>query len=431
MHEKLKSQIEHHLGHAFSPPETWNNFLTAVDETYRSADHHNLLLEHSQNSISSELETQSRQIDLVLNFEGDGILIFNLNGEITSVNLLAARMLGYPDKALVGKLLHPVIHHTRADGTPCQEKNCVMMKSLGQNASFRRIDDVFWTREGTRLPVEYTCTPLLEQGVVREAIVVFKSVAERKNIERALTLYAQEQEENHKNMKDFVSIISHDLKEPLRKVMVFGSFLLENHSDQLDVKGKDYLNRMIKSTDRMNLFIDDLLLYSEVGGHDLKLQPVDLQVLIRRIIAGLAHPEPAPHFNHHIEISDATAQPTVEADPSQIKLLFRNLLLNAIKFQKKDVLPMIRIEIKDKDLNFITIQVQDNGIGFRPDHSQRIFKPFERLHGKDDYPGTGMGLPVCSRIASRHGGKITATGAPQQGATFTVTLPKKQIHKKN
>ncbi len=246
-----------------------------------------------------------------------------------------------------------------------------------------------------------------------------------------MTLYAQEQEENQKNMKDFVSIVSHDLKEPLRKVMVFGSFLLEKHSDQLDVKGKDYLNRMIKSTDRMNLFIDDLLIYSEVGGHGLKFQPVDLQILIRRVIVDLAHPEPTPHFNHHIEISDATAQPIVEADASQIKLLFKNLLLNSIKFQKRDALPVIQVEIMDKDHDFITIQVQDNGIGFRPDYSGRIFKPFERLHGKDAYPGSGMGLPVGLRIATRHRGKITATSAPQQGATFTVTLPKKQIHKKN
>ena len=133
--------------------------------------------------------------------------------------------------------------------------------------------------------------------------------------------------------------------------MVFGSFLLDNHSDQLDIKGKDYLNRMIKSADRMNLFIDDLLLYSEVGGRDLKFQAVDLQILIRRIIADLAHPEPAPHFNHHIEISDATARPIVEADPSQIKLLFQNLLLNSIKFQKNGVLPVICVEIKDKDLD--------------------------------------------------------------------------------
>jgi light-regulated signal transduction histidine kinase (bacteriophytochrome) len=249
----------------------------------------------------------------------------------------------------------------------------------------------------------------------------------RAKLERANTELARsnlELKRSNSELEQFASVASHDLQEPLRKVQTFGDQLERRYGDQIPAEAIDYLHRMRRAANRMSTLIEDLLRFSRVTTHARPPQPVDLSRVAREVTSDLEAPLQEAHG-----VVEVDSLPTVEADPLQMRQLLQNLIANAIKFHRPKMPPLVRLQrAPSPGAGLVAFTVQDNGIGFEPEYEERIFKVFERLHPRDVYQGTGIGLAMCRKIVERHGGSITAEGRPGEGSTFTVTLPVTQRH---
>ncbi len=220
-------------------------------------------------------------------------------------------------------------------------------------------------------------------------------------------------------LEQFASVASHDLQEPLRKVQTFGDQLERRFADDLPDEAKDYLRRMRNASARMSVLIDDLLRFSRVTTHAKPHVTVDLERVARDVVQDLE--ARIDESNGTVEIG---ALPAVEADATQMRQLLQNLIANALKFHRDGVAPVVRVDaVPTDEPGMVAFSVADNGIGFEATYEDRIFKVFERLHPRDVYAGTGIGLALCRKIAERHGGSIHGDGRPGEGATFTVVLP--------
>ncbi|MEZ5490471.1 MAG: ATP-binding protein [Gammaproteobacteria bacterium] len=239
----------------------------------------------------------------------------------------------------------------------------------------------------------------------------------------ALEHLSRELKRSNRELQDFAFVASHDLQEPLRKIRAFGDRLQSNFGDKLGEQGGDYIERMRNASRRMSNLINDLLTFSRITTKAESFKPVDLQQVLDEVLDDL---------EILIEESKASVHcdglPVIEADYSQMKQLLQNLISNAIKFRRADVLPVVDIttrmvEQNAEGLEFLEMQVSDNGIGFDEKYLDRIFQPFQRLHGKGEFAGTGIGLSVCRRIVERHGGSLTAHSKIGGGSSFIVLLP--------
>jgi signal transduction histidine kinase len=231
-----------------------------------------------------------------------------------------------------------------------------------------------------------------------------------------LERHARELVRSNAELDQFASIASHDLQEPLRKVRTFTERISETEADTLSERGIDYLRRANASAERMQTLIEDLLRYSRVSSQGRPFAPVDLRRVTEDVLEDLSE-----HVNRTGAIVRVGSLPTIKADAPQMRQLLQNLISNAVKFRRESVTPEVDVESKVES-GWVTITVRDNGIGFDPQYSRRIFRVFERLHGRGTYPGTGIGLALCRRIAERHGGTIVARSVPDEGSTFTVTM---------
>jgi signal transduction histidine kinase len=249
---------------------------------------------------------------------------------------------------------------------------------------------------------------------VNDTLAVTNSALERSNDE--LERQARELVRSNTELDQFASIASHDLQEPLRKVRTFTERISETEASNLTERGADYLRRANASAERMQTLIEDLLRFSRVSTQGRPFTSVDLNAVARDVLDDLSA---------QVEREGATVTigplPTINADASQMRQLLQNLISNALKFQREDVPSRVDVDAT-VDSGWMTLVVKDNGIGFDPQYSRRIFRVFERLHGRGTYPGTGIGLALCRKIAERHGGTIVAVGVPGESATFTVTM---------
>ncbi|MDH5763603.1 MAG: ATP-binding protein [Nitrospinota bacterium] len=426
MHKLLEKQIQKYIKDEKSLSHECRSLLKAVNQAYHDFDTNHKILDQAQDVIVHELELQSRQNELLLQSAGDGIIGVDLKGNIIFFNPAARRMLGYTQKELLGRSFHSTILHSYPDGTPYNKKTSPLRKALTNSACYRQSDEVFWRKGLSFFPVDYTCTPILDQQKVKGAMIIFKNISDQIRAQQALQRYTQELKESQKNLEDFTTIASHDLREPLRKIINYGDILEKQMQPHLNEKGKDYLRRMTQASQHLDQLIAHLLEFSKAGIKSLKIEEVNLNSIIVEV-------------NYYLEVLIAKTQaeikilpesngfrPIIEADWNQMYQLFQNLISNSIKFQKPGIPPEVNIKLNALDQNFINIHIQDNGIGFDESKTEKIFKPFERLHGKNEYEGTGMGLSICEKIVTRHGGKINVISQPQQGSTFVITLPVKQ-----
>lgn len=242
----------------------------------------------------------------------------------------------------------------------------------------------------------------------------------------AIARYSDELKRSNRELQDFAFVASHDLQEPLRKIRAFGDRLKGRCAPQLAAEGGvDYINRMQAAAERMSLLINDLLEFSRVSTRSSRFNRISLQNALDEVLDNLSET---------ISVKQATVQsdplPDIEADPTQMRQLLQNLLGNALKFTSNDRNPAIQIkaetfmgESESDGRTWCKMSVQDNGIGIDERFAERIFTPFQRLHGRSEYSGSGIGLAVCRRVVERHGGSIGVKSNLTQGSTFVVCLP--------
>ena len=247
---------------------------------------------------------------------------------------------------------------------------------------------------------------------------------ERQKAERAMREYATELEHSNRELQDFANIASHDMQEPLRKILNFSELLRLRYDDQLEAGGRDYLARIERASLHLYNLINELLTYSRLSSRAHPFETVDLNEIVQQVLNDL---------DLQIDESEAHIQvdplPSLEADPTQMYQLIQNLVSNALKFREPDRRPEIRISAPEPPAGapdgLVRLAISDNGIGFDEKYLDRIFQPFQRLHHRHEYEGTGIGLAICRKIVERHNGSLTAHSAPGQGSEFIVSLPAK------
>jgi signal transduction histidine kinase len=257
-----------------------------------------------------------------------------------------------------------------------------------------------------------------------------QEITERNRTEETLHTFAAQLQRSNRELQDFAYTASHDLQEPLRKILTFGDRLKAKCGETLGEQGRDYLQRMQNAAQRMQTLINDLLTFSRVTTKAQPFVPVDLASVAAEVVTDL-----------EVRIEQTGGQvnihklPTIEADPLQMRQLFQNLISNALKFHRQNIAPIVTVQghlLQNADghlagnapvRELCQITVADNGIGFDEKYLDSIFNVFQRLHSRSTYEGSGVGLAVCRKIVERHGGTITARSIPGQGTTFIVTLP--------
>ncbi len=243
-------------------------------------------------------------------------------------------------------------------------------------------------------------------------------IAERQQAEEVLLDTTQRLRESNAELEQFAQIASHDLKEPLMLITAFAERLEKNCGDMLDARGREYLKRMRKASNRLQELVQALLELARVTTRARSFEKICLQELLQDVVQHLE--ERVRQSGGEIRVE---AIHWLQGDRTQIWQLFQNILSNAMKYRKQDQEPLVEIGSSETDNNFCEITIRDNGIGFAEEDRERIFMPFFRLRQARGYEGTGMGLATCRKIVIRHGGEITAHSKPGEGSVFTVRLP--------
>ncbi len=339
-------------------------------------------------------------------------------GVVVSVNRNECDLLGYEPSAIVGRYIWDFV---------AAEERAASQKAVAEKLSKQRQLEVFTrsyvNRDGTRLTLEVHENLIHgRQGNVIGIRSAMLDVTARVTAEEALQRKAKELDRSNSELQQFAFVASHDLQEPLRKIQAFGDLLRNRCGELLNGQGLDYLDRMQNAAGRMQRLINDLLSLSRAGTRAQNFVTIDLNAIVRGVLSDLEI-----RIQQEGAVVTCGPLPTVQADPIQITQLIQNLVANGLKFHAPGEAPRLEIESHVVDADNYQIIVTDHGIGFDQKYTDRIFQVFQRLHGRLEFEGTGIGLSVCRRIAERHGGTITAKSAPGQGAKFTVELPLQPI----
>ena len=390
-----------------------------------------VVLEVHVQARTKELEKLRRRYALILNSAGEGICGLDAEGKTTFANPAAAKLTGWPLEELVGKTEQEIFGHNGSD-------NPALAADHGSE------QQMFYRRDGASFTVECVRTPITENGCAVGSVLVFKDITERKRVEDALAQQAAELARSNTELEQFAFVASHDLQEPLRKIQAFSDRLKSKCDGTITPEARDYLERMQGAAARMRTLIDDLLAFSRVMRSADPFVPVNLGAATKEVLSDLE--VRIERSGARVEVGDL---PAIEADPMQMRQLLLNLISNGLKFQPPGAAPVVKIHARvlnreslaDTGLlrklqasgeagiapdQLCEIRVEDNGIGFDEKYTEKIFAVFQRLHGRSEYEGTGVGLAVCRRITDRHHGTIIARSKPGQGATFIVTLPVKR-----
>ncbi|UQN09795.1 PAS domain-containing protein [Deinococcus sp. QL22] len=398
---------------AVFPSHPWTPIDKAVMETVvRSL---GLALERAQGI--QDLARASRFNELILSNVGEGLTGVDLQGRTTFANPAALKLLGYTETEFVGQPQHPLIHHTHADGTAYSREACPVYAAFKQGQAQTVQGDVFWRKDGTSFPVEYTSTPIRsETGKVEGAVLAFRDITHRRQAEAAVQHSNEELRRSNAELEQFAYIASHDLQAPIRAVASFAGIIDRKYGSALDDRGQLYLQQIIESGEHMKRLVDDLLAFSRVHTERREPQATDANTVFDQVVSRLQTEFPEANLTRD-------PLPRVLADPHQLDQLLQNLISNGLKYRREGTEPQVQVSAEQAGSGW-RFAVQDNGIGIESQYFERIFEIFQRLHGRETYQGTGIGLAVCKKIVERHGGQLWLESTPGQGSTFFFTLPR-------
>jgi PAS domain S-box-containing protein len=364
-------------------------------------------------STQMALEQSRKEYSDLYDFAPVGYLTLNEDGRIVKANLTAAKQLGMERSILIGK---PFNLYSAENS---REELHLHLRNVFKTKQPHTCEIKLNGRSRTNSYVQLDSTHALDSDGQSLTRTTMTDISDRKLAEEELKAMAGRLENSNHELEQFAFIASHDLQEPLRKIQTFGNILGTKCSDKLDEQGKDYILRMQNSAKRMAELIRDLLKYSRVATRTDPLDTVDLREAVMEVVSDL---EPRIHrLGANVEVFEL---PAITAEKSQMRQLFQNIISNALKFHGEE---QARIKIHSQCTDYdCRIFVEDNGIGFDETFLDRIFVPFQRLHGRSAYEGTGMGLAICRKIVERYGGSIIAKSKPGKGSTFIISLPVKQ-----
>jgi PAS domain S-box-containing protein len=336
---------------------------------------------------------------------------YNAEGYITNVNRTDLEMLGYTAEEIIGLPIWKLNVH---EDTVREQ---VMAKLSGTQPPGKELERIYRRKDGTTFPVLIEDRLILdEKGCIKGIRSTILDITERKRMEVALREKTEELARSNEDLEQFAYVASHDLQEPLRMVTSYVQLLARRYQGRLDSDANEFIGFAADGAVRMRKLINDLLTYSRVGMRGNELEPTDSEAALAQSVNDL---------KVAIEESGALVThdplPTVMADRPQLGQLFQNLIGNAIKFRSNEP-PRVHISAS-RNGNGWTFSVRDNGIGIAPEYSERIFVIFQRLHSREEYAGTGVGLAICKKIVDRHGGRIWVNSEVGKGATFYFILP--------
>ncbi len=372
------------------------------------------------------IEDERDRLVSILEATTDFVAMARTNGRVFYVNRAGRKIVGMGETTPASETTIPDYHPHWANEIVMEQGLPTALREgvwSGEIALLRR--------DGTEVPVSQVIQcHKNDRGEVQYFSTIMRDISDRKQAEQDLKRSSQELTRSNTELEQFAYIASHDLQEPLRKVQAFGDLLAEKAGPTLGEEERDYLKRMQAAAQRMQGLINDLLAFARVTSQAKPFIPVDLTHVAREVLADLE--VRVKMTGGRVELGEL---PHLESDPLQMRQLLQNLIGNALKFHRPDVPPVIVVESHvanngdgltlghSHSDQVCEITVRDNGIGFEEKYLDRIFLPFQRLHGRGEYEGTGMGLAICRKIVERHGGTITAHSTLGQGTTFSVLLP--------
>lgn len=359
-------------------------------------------------------ESEARSAGII-SISADAIVTVNEEQRIILYNQGAEKIFGYSRDEVVGGPLEVLIpeqhrahHHEQVRAFGEGPVAARRMGERGRITGRRKNGEIF--------PADASISKL-EIGGKRIYTAVLRDVTDRVRAEDELARQAMELARSNADLEQFAYVASHDLQEPLRMVASYTQLLARRYRGKLDEDADEFIGFAVDGVNRMQALINDLLAYSRVGSRGDNLEATNMNELFDRVLLSLG---PA------IEETGATVAredlPVIRADPGQMAQVLQNLIANAMKFRKPDVVPNVSVSAR-RDPEGWVFSVADNGIGIAAEYADRIFVLFQRLHSRDEYSGTGIGLAICKKIVERHGGRIWFDSEPGRGTTFHFLIP--------
>ena len=346
------------------------------------------------------------QSELLLHAAGEGIYGLDLQGNATFVNPVALEMLGWESHELIGQPQHTLIHHTKPDGTPYPREECPIYRAFIDGVVHHVVDDVFWRKDGTSFPVEYTSTPIVENGELKGAVVTFKDVTERKRLEAQLS-----QTERLAEMGTLASGMAHEIGTPMNVILGRAEYLMRKTSDESTKKG---LATIVTQVERITKIMNQLLSFARRRPIDRR--PLALGTVVHEMVDVVQ--ERLERRGIKLELVLDSKCPRVFADRDQMGQVFLNLIVNAIQAMPQGGTLTISLHAHDGRVH---LSVSDTGCGIAPEHIPKLFTPF--FSTKEVGEGTGLGLTVVHGIIEEHQGSITVDSEPGKRTIFHIHLP--------
>ena len=372
--------------------------------------------------ISRKLHAKNAHFDVALNNMIQGLCMFDGEQRLIVCNRRYLELYGFSgDVVKSGVFLADIMRYSVSLGNYTEEEAARAQAERHDPSRIRKRVTIKQRLKDGRV-IAVMNEPMADGG----SIATYLDITEMERHAQTLQAHAQRLELSNRELQEFAYVASHDLQEPLRKIEAFSDRLMRKYGKTLPEDGQMFVDRMQNAAGRMRQLISALLSYSRVTTTKNQFVQTDVGQVLAEVLSDL-----------QIRIEEAKGEirwaklPTIEADPTQIRQLLQNLLSNALKFRKAGVAPIIDVtaEIRadalsaDDPVDAMVLKISDNGIGFDNAYKEQIFKIFQRLHGRMEYEGTGIGLATCRKIVDRHAGMIDADGRPGIGTTFTVILP--------